>query len=170
MPYPFQREFNRGQDYDSNLRLFYYADSAVLVHADLYYWRQHPKQVTRLPEFRNLINECRTKIFFNHIYEIPSHLANYKHYLFINLYSQMYAWKNEAIGTKTEAVALETTRHIELKTIIPFLVCRNEPLFRKIHLLFAFHFPKTESLFQATRKRIVSVPLIGRIVRHSRRF
>ena len=157
MPQPFQREYRRGQDYDSNLRYFYNVDSAVLLHANLYYWRQHPNQITRSPDFHYILNECRTDIYFNHLSEIPHHLTDYKHYLYINLYSQMYAWKNQAKRTKKEDAALKTIRDIEKKTILPFLFCRNESLFHKVHLLLALHFPKTESLFQKARTRIVNL-------------
>ena len=72
LPMPFQKNYRRCQDFDSNIRVFFQIDNAVYVRKVLYYWLQWPGQSTRAKDDKQIRNECRCQIFLENYRTFPS--------------------------------------------------------------------------------------------------
>ncbi|MBR5175331.1 MAG: glycosyltransferase [Bacteroidales bacterium] len=141
LPIPFQKEYRRCQDYDSNLRVFFHIDCAVYVKEVLYYWVQWPGQSSRTPDDFQIRNECRCRIFQDHIRTIPSHLSAWRPGLLIDLYRRLLFWKDSARGTEQFKTVSKTVREIEKDTWRSFLSCKQMPFRRRIRWLLSLHVP-----------------------------
>lgn len=153
LPIPFQRSFPRCQDLDSNIRIYFSIDHAVRVKNDLYYWFSRPGSLTRSKEDIPLRNACRSQIFYDNYLALPDNLKKYRHYLLTALFIRLILWKEFSKGTNQQTESLAKIKEYERKTLLAFLLCRNESLFYKLHLLFLLHCPKTTRYL----KRIASV-------------
>ena len=141
LPTPFQKNYPRSQDYDSCLRMAYVADSAVLVPQCLYVWYQRPASLTNSEGHIALLDECRARIFFDHLSEIPERVAgrDFRHNLMVALYNRLIIWKRNSRGTKEWKSAARKIARIERATRWRFLTCPHEKLSRKIGLLLRLH-------------------------------
>ena len=142
LPVPFQHDYLRCQDYDSNLRLFFSIESAVVVDSSLYYWRGHPRQTIKDTQYNQIRNDCRTRIFLDVLSNSSSRVSDYKPKLLIALYTRLVLWADASFGSKQERISRQTIRKAEKQTIVSFLFCRKISLSLKAHLLFALHRPK----------------------------
>lgn len=142
LPVPFQHNYLRCQDYDSNLRLFLSIERAVVVDSSLYYWRGHPRQTIKDKQYNLIRNDCRTRIFLD-ILSNPSYgVSDFRPQLLIALYTRLVLWTEAVTGSTQERHSRQTIRKAEKQTIGSFLFCRKISLPLKAHLLFALHRPK----------------------------
>ena len=119
----------------------YVADSAVLVPQCLYVWYQRPASLTNSEGHIALLDECRARIFFDHLSEIPERVAgrDFRHNLMVALYNRLIIWKRNSRGTKEWKSAARKIARIERATRWRFLTCPHEKLSRKIGLLLRLH-------------------------------
>ena len=139
---PFQRDFARCQDFDSNLSVFFSIDSAVFVPKVLYYWVQWPGQRTRSVEDMQLRNACRSRIYYDHFLNCPESLDEYRPYLLINLYKRLIYWRDRANGTSGLTEAMKMIRWYERKTFFSFWSCSLIPFARKVRWKLSLHAPR----------------------------
>ena len=135
LPIPFNRDYARGQDFDSNLRLFFQVDRAIYVRKVLYYWYQWQKQRTRCANYLELKLECRCHICYDNFLSIPSQVSYFKPYLVANLYRSLLLWEDAVIGTYAESAAFKTIKEFQRKTFWYFLLDAPLPIRRKVHWL-----------------------------------
>ena len=157
LPNPFQRNFLRCQDYDSNLRFFFSLDNAILVDSALYYWRSHPLQSTKAQQYDQIRNECRTKIFLGALSEISKKHPDYRPPLLTSLYIRLALWNDSVFGTEHARISRKMILQAEKKTLFPFLFCRRIPLAVKVHLLFALHCPRSRKGIHSILDRVHTV-------------
>ena len=142
LPEPFQRDFARCQDFDTNLSVFFSIDCAVFIPKVLYYWVQWPGQRTRSADDMEIRNACRSRIYYDHFLNCPKGLAEYRPYLLINLYKRLIYWRSRANGTAGLAEAMKMIRWYERKTFFPFWFCSRIPFARKIRWKLSLHAPR----------------------------
>lgn len=142
LPIPFQRNFPRCQDFDSNLRLFFLVHNAVFVDKVLYFWRMHPGQITKAPQDDQLRCECRTRIILDALSDTPREFHKYRPGLLTVLYTRLVLWEDVISETDHECRDEKIIRLAERKTFLEFLFSRSISWSLKAHLIFALHFPK----------------------------
>ena len=156
---PFQRDYPRSQDLDSNLHAFFTTiDNAVKVDSVLYYWRIRPGQLTGAEDDLSIRNRSRTFIFYDNHIKLPGDMKSYDHYLLMALYRRMASWMETHMDSDERKDAETTVRRIEKDTALDFLFCRHEPVFYKIGVLVSLDFP----LFSKTLlsiKHLFTTPL-----------
>lgn len=135
LPIPFNRDYARGQDFDSNLRLFFQIDRAIYVRKKLYYWHQWQGQRTRSSDCLELKLECRCRICYDNYLSIPSQVSYFKPYLVANLYRSLLLWEDATIGTSAESAVIKTIKEFQRKTFCYFLLDAPLPFRRKVHWL-----------------------------------
>lgn len=135
LPIPFNRDYARGQDFDSNLRLFFQVDRAIYVRKVLYYWYQWQRQRTRCANYLELKLECRSRICYDNFISIPSQVSYFKPYLVANLYRSLLLWEDATIGTSAESAVIKTIKEFQRKTFCYFLLDAPLPFRRKVHWL-----------------------------------
>ena len=137
---PFQREYLRSQDLDSNIRFYEKNDSVVFVDLPLYYWVQHPGQLTRMERDWDIRYECEIRMFSGYLLDSSDISGNpYAHYYFDRLYKRMAVYKARNMsGPRREGIKAYC-RSIEKKTIGPLFRCRNLPFYRKLFLVAYLH-------------------------------
>ena len=86
LPDPFQQNYLRGQDLDSNLRFYLSVKEIVLVDNIMYYWVQHPGQLTRAKDNMDIAYECQIKMFFQILKELKEN----------GFYERCQKWLDEA--------------------------------------------------------------------------
>ena len=148
LPRPFQKEYRRCQDYESNIRVSFRIESAVFVHKVLYYWYSWPGQSTQSCTDLPIRDECRARIFLNHFQTVPVSDSVYRAHLLTNLYMRLIVWKEDAKGTEQFDSVSEKIREYEKKTILHLLTCKELTLHRKFHFIFSLHAPALMRLFK----------------------
>ena len=141
LPAPFQRNYRRCQDFDSNLRVFFQVNRAVFVRKELYYWYQWEGQATRIADITQVRNECRCQIYYDNYRALPEQVAGFKRHLIVNLYRRLLFWKNDSRGTADEQVSARKIREYQKKTWPYFLFRAAIPFYRRVHWLLALNAP-----------------------------
>lgn len=141
LPSPFQRNYLRSQDFDSNLRLFFQMDRAVYVHKVLYYWFQRTGQLTRSVDMEQLRNECRSRIYYDNYVSIPDQVSHFRPSIIVNLYRRLLIWKADSRGTSEEHASSIQIRYYQRKTLFYFLFHAPLPFRRKIRWLLKLNSP-----------------------------
>lgn len=141
LPKPFQNEYPRCQDYDSNLRFFFNVERAVLVRKDLYYWLRRSGQLTLSDDYWFLRGESRCRIFYENYRSIPKQLSQFRPNLLTDLYKGMISWKEISRGTSRQQAVSRRIREYERKTLLDLLVCKQAPLHRKLRWILSLHAP-----------------------------
>ena len=141
MPRPFQKEYSRCQDFDSNLRFFFHIDNAVCVHKVLYYWVQWPGQSTRISNFKQIRDENRTRIFYDHYVNLPTHLSSYGPDLLANLYRRLVVWSEDSRRAGQYMEVRDKIWKYERKTLPSFLATSKLSIRRKARWLLSLHAP-----------------------------
>lgn len=144
---PFQKEYRQCEDYDSILRLFQYTDRAVYVRKVLYYWFQWPGQTTRSAEYDQVRNECRCRIFMDHLQHLPENLSAWRPGLLLNLYRRLIIWKESARGTSQFKTVSAAVRDYEKKTLGELVTCKQLTVPRRMRCLLSLHAPSLLRLF-----------------------
>lgn len=130
---PFQRNYPRCQDMESNLRaLFSRVDHAIFVSNVLYFYRRREGQLTETEDYQVIKKRCICSIFFNNYFTIPESLKQYRHYFLHVLYQRLVIWQ-ESLNSKDDRDDLRLASYYEKRTILPFLFCRGITLKFKIH-------------------------------------
>lgn len=152
LPVPFQKNYARCQDFDSNLRLSFCVSSCIITKSALYYWRERAGQLTRTDDYKLIRYKCRSRIFYNVLQEIPSHLSNYKQNILITLYTILCDWREFVYGSTHEEEAIKQIKQIEKSTIFKYLFCGYGSFLHKLHILFLLNFSKTA---HAVRRHLI---------------
>lgn len=141
LPRPFQKEYYRCQDFDSNLRYFFHVDRAVCVHKVLYYWLQWPGQSTRTSEFIQIRDESRTRIFYEHYMNLPAQLSSYGPDLLANMYRRLVVWAEDSrMCGQYEDVRGKVWKY-ERRTLPYFLTTPRLSARYKVRCLLSLHAP-----------------------------
>ena len=139
---PFQREYTRCQDMDSNLRaIFSKVDHAIFISSVLYFYRIREGQLTRTKDYLLLKYDCISSVYYNCFSNIPQSLKKHKHHLLLALYRVLATWRGGIISGELKDESLETISFYEKQTILAFLFCKNIPLRHKLSKLMLLHFP-----------------------------
>lgn len=141
LPQPFQKEYSRCQDFDSNLRFFFHIDKAVCVRKVLYYWVQWHGQSTRTSDFKQIRDESRARIFYDHYMNLPAHLSSYKPDLLANLYRRLVVWAEDSRRAGQYKEVRERVWQYERTTLPFFLTASELPARRKARWLLSLHAP-----------------------------
>lgn len=130
---PFQRNYPRCQDMESNLHaLFSRVDHAIFVSNVLYFYRRREGQLTETEDYQAIKKRCICSIFFNDYFTIPESLKQYRHYFLHVLYQRLVIWV-ESLNSIDDRDDLRLASYYEKRTILPFLFCRGITLKFKIH-------------------------------------
>ena len=135
----FQREYLRGQDLDSNLRFYQKVDSVVYVENALYYWVQHPGQLTRTTDNLGLRYECQIRMFSINLQNLSGENLKYKHYYLDKLYKRMAIYKGRVKGRPEQKAIDALCRKVERETVSELLRCRDVSVFKRVGLLLFLH-------------------------------
>lgn len=135
----FQREYLRGQDLDSNLRFYLKINSAVLVENTLYYWVQHPGQLTQARDNVDIAYDCQIQLFSRNLQELSGENLRFKHYYLDKLYKRMAISKARSRKTPRKRATNELCCKVERETILDLLRCREIPSLKRVGLLLFFH-------------------------------
>jgi len=135
----FQREYLRGQDLDSNLRFYQKVDSVVYVEAPLYYWVQHPGQLTRTADNLDLRYECQIRMFSRNLQDLSGENQKYKHYYLDKLYKRMAIFKGRVRGRPEKKAVAALCHKVERETVADLLRCKEMSFFKRVGLLLFLH-------------------------------
>lgn len=147
LPRPFQRDYRRCQDFDSNLRLFFQVEQAVFVRKVLYYWVQWTGQSTRTTDYDQIRNECRCRSFLDLSLTAPECFADFKANLVENLYRRMIVWKIRCPVASDRKAVIRKIWQMEKKSFLFFCSCRRFSFRRKLHLILSLHAPSLLLMF-----------------------
>ena len=151
---PFQREYPRCQDMDSNLRaLFSKIDHAIFISNVLYFYRIREGQLTKTKDYPSIMNNCISSIYYSNYTCVPESLKQYKPLLLKALYQRLAIWKM-SIDDDYIANDFPLIASYEKKTISDILLCKGIPMKFKIRKLIKIH------LFSS----------FNRIIRHKKRI
>ncbi len=130
---PFQRNYPRCQDMESNLHAFFSKiDHAIFVSNVLYFYRVREGQLTRTADYLAVRKKCICSIFFNNYFAVPSSLKQYRHNFLHILYQRLVIWV-ESLNSIDDRDDLRLASYYEKRTILPFLFCRGITLKFKLH-------------------------------------
>ncbi len=135
----FQREYLRGQDLDSNLRFYQKVDSVVYVENTLYYWVQHPGQLTRTADNLDLRYECQIRMFSRNLQDLAGENLKYKHYYLDKLYKRMAIYKGRVKGRPEQKAIDALCRKVERETVAELLRSKEVSVFKRVGLLLFLH-------------------------------
>lgn len=135
----FQREYIRGQDLDSNLRFYQKVESVVFVENSLYFWIQHPGQLTRTADNLNLSYECQIRMFSRNLQDLSGETQKYKHYYLDKLYKRMAIYKARVKGGLEKRTVDALCRKVERETLPELLHCKEISALKRIALLVFLH-------------------------------
>lgn len=135
--------YARSQDKDYMIRLFFKLDKAVLVENKLYYWVQHQGSLSHEQVAWYLFHECRARICYSNLMNIPEEGRRFYHYLLDELYVRMLFWMSLAWDKpERNAVVLECADMFN-NTKQDYQRCREIPLWKRVvcsHLMSHPHF------------------------------
>lgn len=154
---PFQKDYPRCQDMDSNLRAFLTTiDKAVKVESVLYYWRYRPGQRTKSVDDLSIRHRCRSLIFYDNHMKLSGDMNAFDHYLLMALYRRMATWMNYPMEDDERKDAVATVKEIERKTAFDFLFCGHEHFSYKLGLLLSLDFPFSSKVLLSIKKALTS--------------
>ena len=139
LPVPFQQNYLRGQDLDSNLRFYLRVKEIVLVDNIMYYWVQHPGQLTRAKDNMDIAYECHIKMFFKILKELKENERRFAHYFIDKMYKRMAIYKARMRWGEKRRSAFTLCRQVERQTIVDLVKCRDISFVKKIGLLVFLH-------------------------------
>ena len=154
LPDPFQQNYLRGQDLDSNLRFYLSVKEIVLVDNIMYYWVQHPGQLTRAKDNMDIAYECQIKMFFQILKELKENECHFAHYFIDKMYKRMAIYKARMRWGEKRRSALTFCRQVERQTIADLVKCRDLSFVKKIGLLVFLHGGLFTWLFLKATKNI----------------
>ena len=164
---PFQKDYRRCQDTESNLRAYLTKiDHAICIDMPLYYWRIHSGQLTSTSDDELIRAECRSRLFYQNFKDLPDMFKDYEHYLLFALYRRLFHWKISALGTDGQSEVFAKVSKYEKSTFKAFIKCGHEPFIKKVHLLILLHFPRLTLLLSRIwnsfikDKRIRTIPRV----------
>lgn len=135
----FQREYLRGQDLDSNLRFYQKVDNVVYVENALYYWVQHPGQLTRTADNLDIRYECQIQMFSRNLQDLSGESQKYKHYYLDKLYKRMAIYKARVKCGHEKRSVDALCRKVERETLPELLHCKEISVLKRIALLAFLH-------------------------------
>ena len=154
---PFQKDYLRCQDMDSNLHAFLTTiDHAIKVEHTLYYWRIRPGQLTGAVNDQSIRNCCRSLIFCDNHFNLSGDMKAFDHYLLMALYRRMTRWMNSSMEGDERREAIATIKEIKRKTAFDFLFCEHEPFSYKLGLLLSLDFPFSSKVLLSIKKAFIS--------------
>ena len=141
LPRPFQRDYSRGQDFDSNIRLFLQIEEAIIVENALYFYYQHSNQVTKAPDALRNGYKCEIEILYSNYIELSGENKKYSHLFLCRLYRKMAQLKARSIKATDKDAIFSRCKNIFSLTISDFLLEKKTPTRNKVIYLIAFHSP-----------------------------
>ena len=136
LPSPFQKNFIRAQDWDSNMRFYTMICEAIYVENTLYYYYQHSNQLTRTNDYWELRFDCETSMLHDNYLDLPLSCKQYSHYYLDKLYRRMIIWKAKRMLYSNPDLVLRKCQQYEKDTIEGLLKNDRISLHRKIIYLF----------------------------------
>ena len=131
---PFQRDYPRCQDMDSNLHaIISKVDHAIFISNILYFYRIREGQLTMTKDYPSLMNNCISSILYTNYINIPESLQQYGHLFLRALYRRLVIWR-ESIDKD-------------------LLFCKKIPIRFKIHKLIQLHFTSSFNRMIRNKKR-----------------
>lgn len=128
--------YDRSQDKDYMIRLFFKLDKAVLVENKLYYWVQHQGSLSHEQVAWYLFHECRARICYSNLMNLPEEGRRFSHYLLDELYVRMLFWISFAWGKpEWNTVAIECAKMVK-DTKLDYRRCREIPLWKRAVCLY----------------------------------
>ena len=146
LPKPFQRHFIRGQDFDSNLRFYLSLENAVKLESVLYYYYQHPNQVTKGPSALTNGYKCEIEILYSNYLELSGLNLKYSPLFLDCLYRKMAQLKALNIWSKDKVEIYKRCKQIYNHTLSDYLHEGSISFKIKTIFLAAFHLPYLTSL------------------------
>lgn len=128
---PIDQCFPRAHDIDSNLRLYLQINNAVLVDSVLYYYYQHPTQITKMSNYWAIRHKCEIQIFTRVFEELSTENRKYEHLLLTRLYKRMIEYKASSYNTERYRDVLELCNESENKTLSSFRSCCHIPILKR---------------------------------------
>ena len=130
---PFQRNYPRCQDMESNLHaIFSKIDHAIFVSNVLYYYRSRAGQLTKTKDYQAIKKRCICDILYTNYLNVPDTLGQYRHLFLHTLYRRLFLWKESLKGDEDQE-DLRLISYYEKRTILSFLSCRGITSRSKIH-------------------------------------
>ncbi len=135
------RNYARGQDRDYQMRLYTMIESAVLVEAPLYYWRQRCGSLSSTGDSAFLQYKSNVEMTFANYKALSEEQMNYRHLFLHYLFRRMVFYKNCAWRTCRQKEVFDACRVYERETLRDYITCRNVGLFSKMAVLLFLHCP-----------------------------
>lgn len=151
LPSPFQKNFIRAQDWDSNMRFYPMICEAIYVENTLYYYYQHSEQLTKAQDYWELRFDCEISMLHDNYMDLPLSCKQYSHYYLEKLYRRMIVWKAKREKFSNPTVILRQCKKYEKDTIAGLLKNKNISINRKIIYFFLLRFDRfTKVLLKIT--------------------
>ena len=141
LPRPFQKEYRRCQDFDSNLRVYYSVEQAVHVRKVLYDWVQWTGQSIRSSDYLQLRRNCRSRIYLDHFRTIPSRFSAWRPCLAANLSRVLIVMRDDAQGKEEYQAVRKMIRGYEEEISSSLLHCKQESVVRRMRLFLSMRAP-----------------------------
>ena len=138
---PFQKEYRRCQDFDSNLRVYYSVEQAVHVRKVLYDWVQWTGQSIRSSDYLQLRMNCRSRIYLDHFRTIPSRFSAWRPCLAANLSRVLIVMRDDAQGKEEYQAVRKMIRGYEEEISSSLLHCKQEAVVRRMRLFLSLRAP-----------------------------
>lgn len=153
LPMPFQREYSRGQDFDSNIRFFLQIEKAVVLENVLYYYYQHANQITKAPYAWTNGCKCEIEIMYSNYIGLSDSNRKYSHLFLDRLYRKMALLKARSIRAKDKTAIFKRCRQIFRQTRADYL--RENKISTKVKAIYltALHLPFLTFLFYRILER-----------------
>lgn len=158
LPFPFQRNFLRCQDLDSNLRIYVKVSHVALININLYNWISRPGSLTNSHDDLIIRSESRARLFYDNYQELlKDEKKEYGHYYLVALYTRLLMWKNLIAGSPSQRDSSSKIKEYGIKTLPAFIKCPSTPFLHKLRLLIPLFCPFTTRILKMGYKRCACI-------------
>lgn len=145
--------YERSQDLDFNIKVYLEIERVVWIHRELYFYVQRPTSLVHQPESRSLHFECRTRMYYQNYFKLPSDKKKYGSYLLKELYKMIMYYKIWSIQTDKQAEAFQRCQEYKNNTLKAYWKSRRASLYEKAIITLLLHTPRLARwLYKATNK------------------
>lgn len=137
--HPFNEYYLRGQDFDANLRFFLSIQDAVFIDYPLYYYYQHPGQLTKKKEDASIRYNCEVRMLYRNYQDLSDENKKFGHFLLKRLYSRMAFYKAKRKVFRLSRETLDMLYAYEKATIKAFVSNKQISIGDRIRLLALLH-------------------------------
>jgi glycosyltransferase involved in cell wall biosynthesis len=147
------KQYERSQDVDFNIQVYLKVERAVWILRELYYYVQRQSSLVHQSESRDMMFECRTKLFHHNYMELSPDKEKYGAYLLRALYKNMIHYKMRKLRTSNQAEAFQRCKEYERDTREAYWNSHFTPLYEKAIITFLLRTPRlARLLYKATNK------------------